>query len=520
MTKPYVSKKDAAAKVSQNIKKYLEKVKPKYSTLFTPAIWKKLSGILFGMISGQSCFLNTISESTPHYLKKKKEGRLLQKRGQVEKLSGYLLSPYIFRILFSFLFHIRQGLFRKGYCSDKERRKRRKMNIEERVYHKRLMLHDGTDIQKPYAKKMEDLCCCRDGSQSSAKKAKTGKGYLIEGSVAYWKGRLFPCLLSLFSTTEKSHLTEKEETKKNLQTLRKSDLVDGLLHIFDRGYDAISFMAWCIKENINFLIRANLNRTVIRQEEYNRRIKKKTTQKKIMEMFYPLTSLIKRMSFQSCREAKYSWFSVAWEKLYFKGENFPKDPQDLTPVTFLSVRITDKETKGIDEDLYPEGKTNGQEEKEEREIHFFTTENIENADDAAVLFLCYLLRWKIETFFRWIKQIFGLESVRLQSFKKIQNLLFLLCIASHYLYGRFRDFQSQEEQSKTLLLTTIFQKDKSKRDDETIVSEILFFHFLEYCQTKGLTINPDSFAKALHELMKHDEAYQKISLGYDYLDSG
>lgn len=549
MAKQYIPKKEAAIKVGKSIKKYLKTVKPKYSVSFTPVIWRKVSDLLFGLIAGQSCFLNTIAGNTPHYVERKRRGKILWKPAQVEKLSGWLDFPFFPRILFSYLSLLRKEMFpgkRVGDTARKERRKDKKRTVKDRVFRKRLMLHDGTDIQKPHARKMEKLCHCRDGSQSTREKPKTGKGYLIEGSTAWWKGRLFPCLLSLYSTKEKDHLTEKEETKKNLKTLEGNRLLEGFLHVFDRGYDCTRFMAWCLREGVGFLIRANLNRSVIRQEEYDRRMgmttaekirnqkqlekekgkdgKKKTTQKKREGMFYAIESLIKRMSFRKHTHSRYSWFEVAWEKLYLKGEDFPKYADDVLPVTFIIARITDKNVEGIDEDVYKDLCSDGNKgkkgEKGEREIYLFTTEELRNIDDAVVLFLCYLLRWKIETFFRWTKQVLGLEKVRIQSFKKIRNLLLLLPIAAHYLYGKYREFEENEERGKTIISETLFQKNSPKRSEAVIVSEILFFHCREYCKGEGLTYNPDSFARSVKELMKHDEAYYRITLEYGFYDSG
>lgn len=337
MTKQYIPKKKAAIKVKKSIEKYLKRVKPKYSASFTPVIWRKISDFLFGIIAGQSCFLNTIAGNTPRYAERKRKGKSLWKPAQVEKLSGWLDLPFFSRILFSYLSYLRKEISRGDRHSPgrKGETRDRKRNVKDRVFRKRLMLHDGTDIQKPHARKMEKLCYCRDGSESPRGKPKTGKGYLIEGSVAWWKGRLFPAIMSLYSTEEKNHLTEKEETKKNLKTLKKNSLLEGFLHVFDRGYDSTAFMAWCLKTGVNFLIRANLNRSVIRQEEYDRRMgvttaekirkqkemekKKKTTQKQREEMFYPMESLIKRMSFWKHMHSRYSWFEIAWEKLYLKG---------------------------------------------------------------------------------------------------------------------------------------------------------------------------------------------------------
>lgn len=522
MPKENISKRNATAKVSQNINKYLEKVKPKYSTKFTVAVWKRVRNILFGLICGQSCYLNTIAEHTPHYLEKKRKERFLKKEGQIEKISGHLLLPVFGRVIFSYFKYLRKKYFKKAFYQQSEKRKIKKMNIKDRIYNKPLALHDGSDIQKKYAKKMEDLCRCRDGSESSSQKTVTGKGYLLEGCVAFWQGRLFPLLLSLYSYTDKKYLNDKEETKKNLKILEKNTLSEGFLHVFDRGYDAISFMNWCFQNGVNFLIRATTERSVILPDEFERRIDKCTTQKKRNEIFYPLKNLIKRLSFQKSTDPKYSWFSVAFTKVLVKGEHFPKDSQDTHTVTLISVRIDGKDSEGnriegIEEDL--QDKKKGQ-KKGEREIHFYTSEEVETIEDAIVLFLCYLTRWKIEVFFRFLKQVFDLEKICLQSFQKSKNLISILVIAAYYLYGKFHNFQNINEQKETLTLEKIFNTSASKRDDQTIVSEILFFHYHTFCKEKNLTHNQDSFAKSIKELMKYSIEYQYIKCDVDFFDSG
>ncbi len=79
---------------------------------------------------------------------------------------------------------------------------------------------------------MEKLCKCRDGSKSSQQKTLTGKGYLIEGSVAYYKDKLTPLLLSLYSYEDKNFLNDKQETKNNLLTLKVNSLCEQFIHIY------------------------------------------------------------------------------------------------------------------------------------------------------------------------------------------------------------------------------------------------------------------------------------------------
>ncbi len=434
-------KKSASVKIVKSIKRYLVKVKPRQSKNFFEKNWNKISDLILGLIIGQSCFLNTIAENTLHYTKKKEKGKCLVKTAQIEKLSGHLLYAEINQVTSSFLNYL-QKLFRDDFPQ-------RIKSIKRRIYEKKLVLHDMTDIQKPDAYKMENLCTCRDGSCSSAKKTKTGKGYLVEGCGGYWKGRFYPFILNLYSYVGKDFQSEKKEVEANLE-------------------------------------------------------------KEKSEVFYPLEKFLKKLKFK--KYADYTWFSIAWEKIYIQGEDYPKKANDILPVYLISVRLNDEKKEGIEEDIFEKKDKRG-----EHEIHLYTTENVETIEDAIVLFFCYLKRWKIETYFRFLKQVFGLEKVKLEKFEKIKNLLKLLPIATNFLCAKFHEFQQIEEQRNTINLNQIFQKDKKKRSNSSIEQELLFFWYKSFCREKGLTENPDSFAKAIHNLAGNEV---NLIIDYQFYDSG
>ncbi len=92
-----------------------------------------------------------------------------------------------------------------------------KHTLKKRVANAKLALHDGTDIQKKYARKMEGLSRVRDGSASTKKKNVVGNGYPLEGSLIYHQGRVYPAILNLYSYIEDGYKTEKLKTKKNLK---------------------------------------------------------------------------------------------------------------------------------------------------------------------------------------------------------------------------------------------------------------------------------------------------------------
>lgn len=502
--------KKLTANIKRSLYKYFTEIKPRFLRKSGKTEWIKLKEVLQGLIFGQSCFINTIVENTPHYIRERKKyekgkrKKGLDKNQQIKKISSYLLLP-VDKLISSFLSHLR-----KKWLSNNKKNKKN-TSIEERVSSQKLCLHDTTDIQKPYAWKMEKLCKVRDGSKSSPDKAVIGKGYLIEGCAAVYRNRLYPLFLSLFSTEDRDYLNDKEEVKKNLLKLEAHKLLDMFLHVFDRGYDSAGFMAFCIRNGINFLIRATMNRNVIMQSEFKEAVKNCKTQKDRMDIFHPVSGIVNKMNFKKHANEKYSWFKIAWIGVYIRGMDFPKNPRDVLPVNLIAVRIIDKKIKGIEEDT--------ENNKGEREMLFYTTQSINCLSDAIVVFLCYLFRWKIETFFRYLKQVFDLEKICVMSFKKIKNMCSLLAIATNFLYKHFHDFEKTEQDGKTVKLNKIFRKGERKRDDETILKELLYFAYHHYCNIKNLTLNPDSYARFIKDLMWNPVTYTKHIMRCDLFDT-
>lgn len=114
----------------------------------------------------------------------------------------------------------------------------------------------------------------------------------------------------------------------------------------------------------------------------------------------------------------------------------------------MVVEIKDKKVSGIREDLHA-GDASG---PAERDMFLWTNIPMGNMDDAIVIFLCYLKRWKIETVFHFLKQTFSLEKMRIISLEKMKNLCMLLMIAANYLYETFAESTSAKELSGSLAL--------------------------------------------------------------------
>ena len=117
------------------------------------------------------------------------------------------------------------------------------LHVQGQVNHFRdepiLILSDGGDLQKPYAKKMKKVCHTADGSNGH----KVGTGYPLHGLMALGvdSGDLSPLALHTYSTLDEHFKSEFDEHKKNFDLLRpliKSSVFDRIV-VEDRGCDDV-----------------------------------------------------------------------------------------------------------------------------------------------------------------------------------------------------------------------------------------------------------------------------------------
>lgn len=146
--------KKISIKLSKNIKTFLWKIKPKSSKNHSKKWINAISDILFGLIKGQECFLNTVVQNMEHYKNSleifKNWGRkkILSKNPQIAKISENL-NVNLIKFKEKFLKYVLWNLELKSFDELKNK------SIKDRVFEQWLFLHDTTDIQKPFAKNMD-----------------------------------------------------------------------------------------------------------------------------------------------------------------------------------------------------------------------------------------------------------------------------------------------------------------------------------------------------------------------------
>ena len=476
------------AKLGKDFKNFYSKIKPKSSKNYSKKTILIIWDILFGLTKGQECFLNTIVQNMEHYknnlwdFKNWKTKKILSKVSQISKISEYL-SLDISKYRDTFLKYISWKIEINSFNDLKNK------SIKQRVFEQALLLHDTTDIQKPFAKKMEKVSTARDWSTH-----KSWKWYYAEWTVLFLKWRIIPLLLTLFSSKETTDA--KKVTRKNIDYIKHTLSIKDIINVFDRGYDVANFMKEMVEKIELFIIRWVKSRWVICPKYYKKIKWKCMTQTENNSIFSLVKDFTKEMDFKQIDTHKH--YEIAFKKVLRKWENADSDITDVIPVNLVVIRLLkNSNIKWIQEDLQT---FKNAWEDFEKEFYFYTNLEIKTIEDALVIFYLYLKRWKIETWFRYLKQVFWLEQLKILSYKKLKNICSLLVFSSYYLYDRFYNILNKYDNlSEKSLENILEEEEKFHKSEQKSFSKFLLKYYYQYCKQKNLSFNPDSFSKFIYD---------------------
>jgi hypothetical protein len=252
---------------------------------------------------------------------------------------------------------------------------------------KTVLIVDGGDITKPCSPKMEYIGRVRDGSTGEY-----GDGYSTLSVTALTPEKKMPIGIysTVYSASEPGFVSEDEEVLKALRFIGKH-FSKRCIRAFDRGYDANIYYEHLIKHGERFIIRAKKNRDVLYQGER-----------------------INILELAARYKGKYN--------LPFRKKN---GVQADCKVSIVPIRLPCKPNAELNLVV-----CNGL-----GKIPLMLITNMESDDSrlAVAVTKVYLMRWRIEEFYAFKKQQFGLEGLRVRSLNSIRNLDFLLTIAIGYL---------------------------------------------------------------------------------------
>jgi hypothetical protein len=300
-----------------------------------------------------------------------------------------------------------------------------KLRNEPEIY----VIHDPSDIRKPYSKKSENLGEVRDLNNNII------NGYSSYNMVAITPHSKEIHLLShdVYSNKDarflKAEIVRKIQQNKlpedqkssmelydsenwyNKKTLTKDGLtkVSGqikkenpsqkITHIMDREFDDDDYISTIATLNDEFVIRAKKSRTVESKEgSGNKKIKlinAKFTNK--------YTHKIQKVRFKNtCYQD--ATLEIEWQD----------------QIEYRAVKITAKDRKGREIFNTP--------------MLLMTNKEVVNGEQAFLIYQIYLKRSRIECVFKFLKEGLGWEEVQVQDFQSIKRLLSFCFFIAAYLY--------------------------------------------------------------------------------------
>ena len=250
---------------------------------------------------------------------------------------------------------------------------------------------DLSDVNKRYAKSMEHLCKAWDGSEGEA-----NTGYWLISLIAHneEKENIIPLYKELYSTISPDFESENTTILNAIETVKRGIGNKGIIMI-DRGGDREILFRELDSKNggrYRFLIRIN-------------------SEKRHLEVggkkLYPIEV-----------------FRIYKYKARFKKKKDGQEEVKKIRYTFQKVRIPD-----IDRDFTLIGVLGLGNEP------LFLITNIEIKDRRKALWLIkgYLSRWIIEESFRWVKQAYNVEDIRVQKYKSLRNIITILLLIFAFL---------------------------------------------------------------------------------------
>jgi hypothetical protein len=306
------------------------------------------------------------------------------------------------------------------------------------------VLHDGCDIRKPNSNDLEHL-----GKVMSLQK-QVVNGYKTMNSVAVdIEGKSLNLLehytystgMTEYKTQEQiAAIAQASEIEIDQQgylsnrsvyfqtvlnshnTIKRANNAAQITHVQDREFDAEVYFEFVSDLEDTFITRLKLSR--LSNETYpvytpKGKISKKVACIKLIDKVfkYHVSYDISRISIKNKTYANVTSL-IEWEPLVLNNR------------TYSVLRITLKDERGVPLFQHP--------------MMLITNRLVETGEDAKCIYQAYLLRFKIEVVFRFLKTHLGWETFQVRDFQTIKNILAFAFFLVGYFKELKKDLQSHE----------------------------------------------------------------------------
>jgi len=258
-----------------------------------------------------------------------------------------------------------------------------KSNFDEKT----VLILDDSDVSKPCSSKLEGLCRVKDGSTGEI-----ADGYWFAGASALTASHKqpIPVYSRIYSTVEKGYVSNNAETIKSLEFLSNHFSPENI-RALDRGYDAGYIFDYLIPKNEKFIVRMDGDRNIIHEG-------KTILMRKLVAQIEGTHAL----KFESKDGKKVNC------KISITPVSLPKHPNKA--LNLIVCRGFGKEP-----------------------LMLLTSLDSDDPRLCVTVTKVYLMRWRIEEYYRFKKQGFGFEKFLVRSLDSIRNLDLLLSMAIGYI---------------------------------------------------------------------------------------
>ena len=264
-----------------------------------------------------------------------------------------------------------------------------------------LLIVDESDIEKPYAKKMEGCQLVHNGSKSER-----SNGYLLVNTMALTVSgedyRLLPINSSLVAPN-----MEQDSVKQLLQDkiIEQQVAFNGKgIYVFDRGYDDRKLLGFLRNNDISFVIRG-VGLRAVKEGLLETNFKKVVAD---MDFSYDLPGFKKGHRFH-----------CATRRIAVRTDDHPSKKSNSVELSVVVVRKYIRNTQR-GKDFYL--------------LCDFSNRNLSEQEIIEKAIDVYRKRWSIEEVHRQMKQDLKWESMRLASYQGLKNLNMLMNIALYFIY--------------------------------------------------------------------------------------
>jgi hypothetical protein len=260
----------------------------------------------------------------------------------------------------------------------------------------RLVVHDMSDIAKPWAEKLEGLSTVHDGSTGALV---PGYVFCLSAGVGREAWDVHPIAAELLNPKERGFTSGNNAFKRQIAGIIDAGIGQDLLHVFDRGFDDEKWFHFLDGEKIAWMIRLKENRIITFRGEK-----------------HPITTVAETILSERPLvrdDLTYARSDIGITiKHDGKGGKIPSEVRTYALVAIRRPQFT-------------------------KPMLLLLNGRVKNLPEAVQRYADYLDRWEVEDLIRFLKQSLGTEQMQLRTFKRLRRLLELQMLLVDFLLREY-----------------------------------------------------------------------------------